>query len=53
MKFKREQLLLYAVTNRVHAVNETLYDQVRKALEGGVTCVQLRRKYMDDSEFIR
>ena len=53
MKFKREQLLLYAVTNRVHAVNETLYDQVRKALEGGVTCVQLREKYMDDSEFIR
>ena len=53
MEFKREQLLLYAVTNRVHAVNETLYDQVGKALEGGVTCVQLREKYMADSEFIR
>lgn len=53
MRFRREQLLLYAVTNRVHAVNETLYDQVEKALKGGVTCVQLREKYMDDREFIR
>ena len=43
VKFEKEQLLLYAVTNRVHAVKETLYSQVRDALEGGVTCVQLRK----------
>ncbi|MBC8568194.1 thiamine phosphate synthase [Mogibacterium sp. NSJ-24] len=51
MKFEKEQLLLYAVTNRVHAVKETLYSQVRDALEGGVTCVQLREKYMKEEDF--
>ena len=51
VKFEKEQLLLYAVTNRVHAVKETLYSQVRDALEGGVTCVQLREKYMKEEDF--
>ena len=51
VKFEKEQLLLYAVTNRVHAVKETLYSQVRDALEGGVTCVQLREKYMKEGDF--
>lgn len=32
-------------------MNETLYDQVKAALEGGVTCVQLREKYMNADEF--
>lgn len=50
VKFEKEQLLLYAVTNRVHAVKETLYSQVRDALEGGVTCVQLREKYMKEED---
>lgn len=53
MKFKREYLLLYAVTNRVHAVNKTLYEQVEEALKGGATCVQLREKYMEEEEFLR
>lgn len=53
MRFRKEQLTLYAVTNRVHAVEQTLYQQVREALEGGVTCVQLREKYMPREEFIR
>lgn len=51
VKLEKEQLLLYAVTNRVHAVKETLYSQVRDALEGGVTCVQLREKYMKEEDF--
>ena len=51
VKIEKEQLLLYAVTNRVHAVKETLYSQVRDALEGGVTCVQLREKYMKEEDF--
>ena len=52
MKFSKEQLTLYAVTNRVHAVSESLYSQVEKALTGGVTCVQLREKYMPEDEFV-
>ncbi len=53
MVFERKQLTLYAVTNRIHAVGESLYDQVEAALRGGVTCVQLREKYMDDEELLR
>ena len=53
MKFKKEYLTLYAVTNRVHAVGATLYEQVKEALDGGVTCVQLREKYMAEDELVR
>ena len=52
MIFRKEYLTLYAVTNRVHAVRESLYDQVKAALSGGVTCVQLREKYMDDDRLL-
>ena len=34
---KKEQLRLYAVTDRTWLGNETLYEQVEKALEGGGT----------------
>ena len=53
MVFERKQLTLYAVTNRIHAVGESLYDQVEAALRGGVTGVQLREKSMDDDELLR
>lgn len=47
-------LLLYAVTDRGSlAAGETLAEAVRKALEGGVTLVQLREKNMDSGEFLR
>lgn len=52
MRFRKEHLLLYAVTNRIHAVKEPLYSQVEKALAGGVTCVQLREKYMNEDEYV-
>ena len=50
---KREQLLLYAVTDRRWAVRQTLYEQVEQALLGGVTCVQLREKQMEETDFLR
>lgn len=53
MKFQKEHLLLYAVTNRVHAVNKTLYEQVEEALKGGATCIQLREKYMEEEDLLR
>lgn len=52
MRFRKEHLLLYAVTDRVHAVKGPLYSQVEKALEGGVTCVQLREKYLNEDEYV-
>lgn len=51
---KKEQILLYAVTDRTCLKDgQTLAEAVRLALEGGVTLVQLREKYMDKEEFIK
>lgn len=43
----REDLLLYAVTDRHWLSGETLYSQVEKALQGGATFIQLREKNME------
>ena len=44
MKFKREHLLLYAVTDRTWVGNSTIEAQVEAAILGGATMVQLREK---------
>ena len=49
---KKEQLRLYAVTDRTWLGNETLYEQVEKALEGGATLVQLREKELPFVPFL-
>lgn len=48
----RDKLLLYAVTDRRWLKEETLSDQVEKALKGGVTFVQLREKNLDEDSFL-
>lgn len=53
MRFQTKQLTLYAVTDRYWTSEITLYEQVHQALEGGVTCVQLREKNMDDQDFLK
>ncbi len=53
MNIHREQLKLYAVTDRSWLGDETLYDQVEKALKGGATLVQLREKDLDEDTFER
>ena len=50
---KKEDLLLYAVTDRHWLREETLYDQVEKALKGGATFIQLREKNLDDESFYK
>jgi thiamine-phosphate pyrophosphorylase len=52
MKFDKKDLLLYAVTDRSWLGGETLYQQVEKALKGGVTFVQLREKELDKAHFL-
>ena len=47
---KREQLRVYAVTDRTWLGDETLYEQVEKALKGGATLVQLREKTLPEAE---
>ena len=49
---ERQDLLLYAVTDRHWLCGETLYSQVEKALKGGVTFVQLREKDLDEAAFL-
>lgn len=50
---KPEDLLLYAVTDRTWLGHETLYEQVEKALKGGVTFVQLREKKLEKESFLK
>jgi thiamine-phosphate pyrophosphorylase len=44
MKFQKEMLLLYAVSDRSWVGRQTLCEQIEDALKGGVTMVQLREK---------
>ena len=46
-------MLLYAVTDRAWTGKQTLYEQVEAALKGGVTCVQLREKELDETAFLQ
>ncbi|HMM05554.1 MAG TPA: thiamine phosphate synthase [Clostridiales bacterium] len=49
----KKAMLLYAVTDRAWCGKETLPHQVEQALKGGVTCVQLREKSLDDAAFLK
>ena len=48
----REQMLLYAVTDRDWLNGQTLYEQVEEALKGGATFIQLREKDLTEEEFL-
>lgn len=52
MRIKRGNLRLYGVTDRSWLNGETLYQQVEKALKGGVTMIQLREKNLDRERFL-
>ncbi len=52
MNSDKEDLLLYAVTDRAWLNGDTLYNQVEKALKGGATFVQLREKVLDQDTFL-
>ncbi len=53
MKFEKEMLLLYGITDRAWEGRQTLYEQVEEALEGGITILQLREKNLKEEDFIR
>lgn len=48
----RRAMQLYAVTDRAWTGEKTLYQQVQEALEGGITCLQLREKDLPEKEFM-
>ena len=53
MKCTEEMMRLYAVTDRAWVGKQSLAEQVESALRGGVTCVQLREKELDEERFLR
>ena len=53
MKFNKDMLLLYAVTDRAWVGKQTLLEQIEDALKGGATIVQLREKELDDEAFLQ
>lgn len=50
---KGKTLLLYAITDRRYHPEIPLSEQVKYALEGGVTCLQLREKNISDDDYIK
>ncbi len=53
MKFDKKSMRLYAVTDRAWVGKQSLYEQVESALKGGVTCVQLREKELNEEDFLK
>lgn len=53
MRLDKKSLLLYAITDRTWLGEETLYSQVKQALEGGATIIQLREKNLDYDSFLK
>ena len=51
MNCTKESLLLYAVTDRHWLNGRTLTDQVKEAIDGGATFIQLREKELDEENF--
>ena len=52
MECRKENMLLYAVTDRAWTGRQSLMEQVECALKGGATCVQLREKELNDTDFL-
>lgn len=52
MKCSKEAMLLYAVTDRAWIGRQSLAEQAEAALKGGVTCLQLREKDLDEEKFL-
>ena len=53
MKCDKKHMLLYAVTDSAWVGRQSLAQQVESALKGGVTCVQLREKSLNETDFLK
>ena len=53
MKLDSKNLILYAVTDRYWLNGRRLYDDVKEAILGGATLIQLREKNLSHEEFKR
>lgn len=53
MNLKKDDLMLYAVTDRSWLRGRTLCEQAEEALRGGITLLQLREKNLSETAFLR
>ena len=53
LRANADAMTLYAVTDRTWVEDTTLMNQVKEALEGGITFLQLREKHLSKEEFIK
>ena len=53
MKFDKEKMRLYAITDRHWLNGRSLREVVKESLDGGVTFLQLRDKNSDDETFLQ
>ena len=51
-RINKDQLLLYAITDRTWLNGGSLYEAVEESLKGGITCLQLREKNLDAERFL-
>ncbi len=52
MNVKKEDMLLYGITDRSWLNGRTLSEVVKESLEGGVTILQIREKDIDEKNFL-
>lgn len=52
MTFHRENLRLYAITDRAGTAENTFLRQIEEALQSGITILQLREKKLSEEEFV-
>ena len=50
MKFHKDMLLLYAVTDRKWTGRQTLYEQIEEALKAERPCIQLREETCPENQ---
>ena len=53
MKVESKAMTLYAVTDAAWVGKQTLMEQVKDALDGGITFLQLREKNLDGDAFLK
>lgn len=53
MKLDRKTLQLYAITDRTWLDDRKLQDDVQKAIDGGITFLQMREKSLSTDDFIK
>ncbi len=53
MNTDKKDMLLYAVTDRMWSEEKGLKEQIKEALDGGITFLQLREKELSDEEFLK